>query len=63
MSSKFKVFEPETHLLTDMTKLFQLSINQHKIKRALTLLSKFTLTNQSLPLRRTEQEQQQARVW
>jgi len=43
-SSNFRVFEPETKLLTTMTKPFQLSGNEHKIRRSLTSSSKSTFT-------------------
>jgi len=46
-SSNFKVFEPETELLTAMTKPFQLFGNESKIRRSLTSSSKSTFTELS----------------
>ena len=43
-SSNFKVFEPDIELLISMTKIFHLSGNEDKIRRALTSSSKFTFT-------------------
>ena len=47
-SSNLRVFELGTELLTTMTKLFQLSGNEHKIRRALTSSSKFNFTELNL---------------